>query len=153
MKKGQIVSEVEKISEKLAEEMDLELVDVEYVKERDSYFLRIYLAKEGGIGIDDCQEFTREINPILDEKDLIPGNYYLEVSSPGLDRPFKKDRDFERNIGQAVEVGTYAPIDGKKNFVGELVAFDDDTVTIKEVDEEIILKRKDISKINLAVIF
>ena len=150
---NRIESIVTDISKPLAEEMGLELVDVEYLKEGDSSYLRIYLYKEEGLSLDDCQDFTKAINPILDEKDPIPENYFLEVSSPGLDRPLKNNRDLERNIGKDVEIGTYAPVDGRKNFVGELISFDDEEIIIKESEELIKLKRKDISKINLAIIF
>ncbi|MDO5708041.1 MAG: ribosome maturation factor RimP [Andreesenia angusta] len=150
---NRIESIVTDISKPLAEEMGLELVDVEYLKEGDSSYLRIYLYKEEGLSLDDCQDFTKAINPILDEKDPIPENYFLEVSSPGLDRPLKSNRDLERNIGKDVEIGTYAPVDGRKNFVGELISFDDEEIIIKESEELIKLKRKDISKINLAIIF
>ncbi len=153
MKKGEIEALVTEISEEIAEDMGFELVDVEYVKEGTSMFLRVYLDKEGGIGIDDCQAFSKRLNPILDEKDPISENYFLEVSSPGLDRPLKKEKDFIRSIGKDVEIGTYAPVDGRKNFVGELKAFDDESVTIIEEEKEIKLLRKDISKINLAIVF
>lgn len=153
MHRTEIEKLVTEISEVIAAEMNLELVDVEYVKEGADMFLRVYLDKEGGIGIDDCQEFSKKLNPILDEKDPIKDNYYLEVSSPGLDRPLKKDKDLERSIGKEVEIGTYAPVDGKKSFVGELLAFDKDTITIDENGKEIKLERKAISKVNLAISF
>lgn len=153
MKKGELEAFVTDVSEEIAEDMGFELVDVEYVKEGTSMFLRVYLDKEGGIGIDDCQAFSRRLSPILDEKDPVDENYFLEVSSPGLDRPLKKEKDFMRSIGKDVEIGTYAPVDGRKSFTGELIAFDDESVTIKEEDKEIKLLRKDISKINLAIVF
>lgn len=153
MRKDQIEKLVTEISEELVEDMGLELVDVEYVKEGTSMFLRVYLDKEGGIGIDDCQEFSKKLNPILDEKDPVSSNYFLEVSSPGLDRPLKKDKDFKRSLGKDVEIGTYAPIDGRKSFIGELISYDDDLVTIMEEGKEITINKKDISKINLAIVF
>lgn len=153
MKKGQVISEIRNISEDIANKNGLELVDLELLRENESLFLRIYLYKKGGISIDDCQDFTRIINPILDEKDLIDENYYLEVSSPGLDRPLKNDKDLNRNIGELLDIKTYAPVYGKKNFVGELLGFDEETIVIKENEKEKILKRKDISKINIAIIF
>ena len=101
----------------------MEVVDVEYVKERDCY-LRVYLDKEGGIEIDDCQRVSETLEQILDEKDLLTEAYILEVSSPGLDRVLKKARDFEREQGKSVDVTFYAPVDGKKTWVGTLTGYD-----------------------------
>lgn len=98
---------------------NLELVDVEYVRERD-WYLRVYIDKPGGIGIDDCQWLSERIGNKLDEADIIRDSYYLEVSSPGLDRPLKKAKDYIRHTGQKVEVHTFAPLNGKKLIVGIL---------------------------------
>jgi len=114
---------VEAIVQEIVQDSDLEVVDVEYVKERD-WYLRIYLDKEGGIEIDDCQRISEALEQILDEKDLLKDAYILEVSSPGLDRVLKKARDFEREQGKDVEVTFYAPVDGKKTWVGTLTGYD-----------------------------
>ena len=114
---------VEAIVQEIVQDSDLEVVDVEYVKERD-WYLRIYLDKEGGIEIDDCQRISEALEQILDEKDLLKDAYILEVSSPGLDRVLKKVRDFEREQGKDVEVTFYAPVDGKKTWVGTLTGYD-----------------------------
>ena len=114
---------VEAIVQEIVQDSDLEVVDVEYVKERD-WYLRIYLDKEGGIEIDDCQRISEALEQILDEKDLLKDAYILEVSSPGLDRVLKKARDFEREQGKDVEVTFYAPVDGKKTWVGMLTGYD-----------------------------
>ena len=114
---------VEAIVQEIVRDSNLEVVDVEYVKERD-WYLRVYLDKEGGIEIDDCQRVSETLEQILDEKDLLTEAYILEVSSPGLDRVLKKARDFEREQGKSVDVTFYAPVDGKKTWVGTLTGYD-----------------------------
>ena len=114
---------VEAIVQEIVQDSNLEVVDVEYVNERD-WYLRVYLDKEGGIEIDDCQRISEALEQILDEKDLLKDAYILEVSSPGLDRVLKKARDFEREQGKDVEVTFYAPVDGKKTWVGTLTGYD-----------------------------
>ena len=100
-----------------------ELVDVEYVKEGQDYFLRAYIDKPGGITIDDCVAVSREMNVLLDELDYVDGAYTFEVSSPGLGRPLKKPRDYERSMGEEVEIRTYKAMDGSKEFYGILKAY------------------------------
>lgn len=114
---------VEAIVQEIVQDSNLEVVDVEYVKERD-WYLRVYLDKEGGIEIDDCQRVSETLEQILDEKDLLTEAYILEVSSPGLDRVLKKARDFEREQGKSVDVTFYAPVDGKKTWGGTLTGYD-----------------------------
>ncbi|MFC0214378.1 ribosome maturation factor RimP [Paenibacillus chartarius] len=112
------------------DEHHIELVDIEYVKEGSNWFLRVYVDKEGGIDIDDCGRVSEYLSAKLDEKDPIPDAYFLEVSSPGAERPLKKPQDYVRAVGQNVFVTTYEPIDGKKEFEGTLEAFDGDTLTV-----------------------
>ena len=114
---------VEAIVQEIVQDSNLEVVDVEYVKERD-WYLRVYLDKDGGIEIDDCQRVSETLEQILDEKDLLTEAYILEVSSPGLDRVLKKARDFEREQGKSVDVTFYAPVDSKKTWVGTLTGYD-----------------------------
>ena len=114
---------VEAIVQEIVQDSNLEVVDVEYVKERD-WYLRVYLDKEGGIEIDDCQRVSETLEQILDEKDLLTEAYILEVSSPGLDRVLKKARDFEREQGKAVDVTFYAPVNSKMTWVGTLTGYD-----------------------------
>ena len=122
------MSKVETQTELLMTEIlrgtDFELVDVEYVKERD-WYLRVFVDKAGGIDLDDCQTLSEQLSEKLDAADFISGAYILEVSSPGIDRILKKDRDFVREAGKRVDVTLYAPIDGKKNFVGVLESRDE----------------------------
>ncbi len=122
---------VEKIVEELLVDTNLELVAVDYVREKD-WYLRVFIDKEGGIEIDDCQELSGRLEKILDEKDIIKGSYILEVSSPGLDRELKKPKDFQRENGKVVDVSLFAPLDGNKIIVGVLKDYDGDTVTIDE---------------------
>lgn len=112
------------VTELLANQGEMELVDVEYVKERD-WYLRVFIDKKGGVEIDDCQNLSERLEEELDRRDLIQEQYTLEVSSPGLDRVLKKERDFRREMGKAVDVSLYAPMDGKKLLVGTLMSYGD----------------------------
>lgn len=118
----------------ILEKYEFELVDVEYVKEAGTWYLRAYIDKPGGIAINDCEVVSRELSDLLDQKDFIEDSYILEVSSPGLERPLKKDRDFERNIGEEVEIRTYRMIGKQKEFTGILEEYDSDSVTISYED-------------------
>lgn len=129
-------------------------MDVEYVKEGSDYYLRVYADKEGGITINDCEIVNRALGDLLDKDDYIDDAYILEVSSPGLTRPLKKENDFKRSIGKLVEMKTFAKVNGAKEFEGILKAYDADTVTIELEDEtEIVVSRKDISMIRLAFVY
>ena len=119
----------------ILQENGFELVDMEYVKEGSSWYLRAYIDKEGGITIDDCELVSRAFSDVLDREDPIEEAYILEVSSPGLLRPLKKDRDFQREMGKTVDVSLYAPMDGKKLLVGTLTAYGDGKITLDESQE------------------
>ena len=119
-----------RITEELLEGSGVELVDVEYVKEKD-WYLRVFIDKPEGIGIEDCQALSEKLETRLDEQDVVPEAYMLEVSSPGLDRVLKKPRDFEREKGKAVEVSLYEPIDGEKRIVGTLESFDGEALILE----------------------
>ena len=137
----------------ILERKGFELYDVEFVKEANDYYLRAFIEKEGGITINDCVDVSREMNEILDREDYIKEAYIFEVSSPGLDRPLKKDKDFERNLGKNVDIKTYKAFDKQKEFTGILSAFDKDTVTITFEDGDFTFMRKDISLIRLTIDF
>ena len=138
----------------IIESNGFELVDVEYVKEAGNWYLRAYIDKPGGITVDDCEKVSRAFSDILDEKDYIEDSYIFEVSSPGLGRPLKKEKDFARSIGEEVEIRTYRAIDRQKEFIGILVEYDKDTVTIEYEDEERqVFNRTDIALIRLALNF
>lgn len=144
----------EEILQPIVDRYGFELVDVEYVKEGANYYLRAYIDKDGGIFVNDCEMVHRELSDILDEKDFVEGSYILEVSSPGLGRPLKKDKDFKRSIGKEVEIKTYKRIDNKKEFCGVLTAYDENTVTIHaKGEEQLKLDRADIAIIHLAFDF
>lgn len=138
----------------LIEQHQFELVDVEYVKEGQEFYLRAYIDKPGGITIDDCVAVSREMNELLDEKDYISGTYTFEVSSPGLGRPLKKEKDYVRSMGKELEIRTYKALDKKKEFYGILTAYDQNTVTIVTEDEQtLVFDKSDIALIRLAFDF
>ena len=146
--------QTEELLEPIVAEQGFELVDVEYVKEAGNWYLRAYIDKPGGITVDDCEVVSRRFSDILDEKDYIEDTYIFEVSSPGLGRPLKKDKDFQRSLGEEVEIRTYRPIDRQKEFVGELKAYDKESVTIVyEDDTEQTFQRQEIALIRLALDF
>lgn len=122
----------EEILNPIVDEYGFELVDVEYVKEGSTWYLRAYIDKPGGISIDDCEAVSRRLSDILDEKDYIDEAYILEVSSPGLGRPLRKEKDYKRSLGKEVEIRTYRMIEKRKEFTGTLKEYDDKTVTIEE---------------------
>lgn len=147
-------SKTEELIQPILQRMGFELVDVEYVKEGQEYYLRAYIDKSGGITIDDCVAVSREMNELLDELDYISGTYTFEVSSPGLGRPLKKEKDYVRSMGKELEIRTYKAIDKQKEFYGTLTAFDADTVTIVTQEEkEIVFNKSDIALIRLAFDF
>ena len=131
----------------IVEKYGFELVDVEYVKEGGSFYLRAYIDKPGGITVDDCETVSREFSDKLDEADFIEEAYIMEVSSPGLGRPLKKEKDFKRSIGKEVEIRTYRPIDREKEFYGVLKAYDENSVTIDCEEEERTFQKAEIALI------
>ena len=138
----------------ILERMNFELVDVEYVKEGGIWYLRAYIDKEGGITVNDCEAVAREMNEILDAEDFIPDSYTFEVSSPGLGRPLKKEKDYVRNMGKEIEIRTYRAINKSKEFYGILKAYDKDSVTIvNDEDETVEFAKSDIALIRQAVHF
>ena len=144
----------EDILNPIVDEYGFELVDVEYVKEGSTWYLRAYIDKPDGISIDDCEAVSRRLSDILDEKDYIDEAYILEVSSPGLGRPLKKEKDYKRSLGKEVEIRTYRMIEKQKEFRGILKAYDKGTVTIvTEEEEEQVFERENIALIRLAFDF
>jgi len=148
-KKDTYIKKTEEHVLKLLEGTEIELVDVEFVKELDDYYLRVFIDKKGGVSINDCTELSRPMNDILDSEDYIAEAYIFEVCSSG-DRPFKKDRDFERNLNEKIELRTYKAIDSCKEFVGKLLAFDNETVTVLIDDKEMKFDRKNLSLVRKA---
>ena len=153
-KREQYEKQTEELLEPIVTGFGFELVDVEYVKEAGTWYLRAYIDKPGGITVDDCEAVSRKFSDVLDEKDYIEDTYIFEVSSPGLGRPLKKDKDFQRSLGEEVEIRTYRPIDRQKEFVGELKAYDKESVTIVYGDDtEQTFQRQEIALIRLALDF
>lgn len=140
---------VEEIVEDLLKNTVYEVVDVEYVKEKN-WYLRIYIDKDGGIGLDDCQEVSQIIDEVIENKNIISDKYILEVSSPGIDRVLKKAKDFNREMGKKVDINFYNKIDGKKNIVGVLSGFDGENIIINDNEK---YSLKDISIIRLHIEF
>ncbi len=137
----------------IMEENGFELVDVEYVKEGGNWYLRAYIDKPGGISVNDCELVSRRLSDLLDEKDYVEDAYILEVSSPGLGRPLKKEKDFKRSLGELVEIRTYRMVEKRKEFTGILKAYDDSTVTIEEDGTDRVFDKSEIALIRLAFDF
>ncbi|MCI5995467.1 MAG: ribosome maturation factor RimP [Blautia sp.] len=138
----------------LMEAHGFELVDVEYVKEGGNWYLRAYIDKPGGIAVDDCEVISRALSDQLDEEDFIEESYILEVSSPGLGRPLKKEKDFARSIGQEVELRTYRAVNRQKEFTGILSAYDKESITLElENEETLVFDRADVALVRLAFDF
>ncbi len=148
MKSGKsIVIKVAPIAQRIADELGYVVWDVDYVKEGTEWFLRIDIDKDGGVGIDDCEKFSRAIDPVLDEENPIEDAYTLQISSPGVEREIKNDFHLEHCIGETVQVRLYAPLNGFKEYVGELVSYNEDSVVL-DVDERVEIPRKAIGKMN-----
>ena len=129
-------------------DLNFELVDVEFVKEAGNWYLRAYIDKPGGITIDDCERVSRTLSDVLDREDFIEEAYYLEVSSPGLTRPLKKAKDYDRNIGRPVDIKLFRAVEGCKEFTAILASYTDDTVCVTLEDgKELTIAKKNISLI------
>ena len=146
---SKVETQVESLMAEILSDTDFELVDVEYVKERD-WYLRVFVDKAGGIDLDDCQNLSEQLSERLDELGIISGAYILEVSSPGIDRILKKDKDFLREVGKVVDVTLYAPLDGKKLFVGELEGRDENFLRLKDLAP---LPREKVAQVRLHIDF
>lgn len=147
-------SRTEKLLLPILEKNQFELVDVEYVREGKTWYLRAYIDKEGGITVNDCELVSRALNDLLDEEDFIEDSYILEISSPGLGRPLKKEKDYARNMGCEIEIRTYRAIGKKKEFSGILETYDKDTVTIvTEEGDTVTFLKKEIALIREAFDF
>lgn len=146
-----IEEKVESLVKNKVEELGYKLYDVQYAKEGKEYFLRIFIDKEEGVDLNDCEKVSDTINPILDEADYIKEQYFLEVSSPGIERVLRKDEHLEDSIGKEIEVKLFKPLEGKKEFVGILKKYNEENITIDvtESNEEINIDRKNISIMKL----
>lgn len=146
---GKLVDTVRALAEPVAAEYGCEVWDVEYVREAGAWYLRVYLDKEGGIGIDDCEAVSRALDPILDEKDPVPGSYVFEVSSAGAERELRRPSDFERFMGSDVEVRHYQPIDGAKSHCGVLRGYENGDVTLEVNGAERLFKKAQVAQVRL----
>ena len=154
MAKKDYESRTEAMLMPIVEAKGFELVDVEWVKEGANWYLRAYIDKENGITVDDCEEVSRALSDLLDEEDFISENYILEVSSPGLGRPLKKEKDFVRSMGKDVDVRLYRQLNKQKEFTGALSAYDENTVTLTMEDgSQMVFEKADIALIRLALDF
>ncbi|WP_054738684.1 ribosome maturation factor RimP [Cellulosilyticum ruminicola] len=153
MNKKQLVETVEGYLEPILAELNYELVDVEYVKEGPDYYLRIYIDKEGGINIEDCRLTSRAIEEVLDEKDIIRDAYILEVSSPGLDRILKREREYEKYKGRMVDVKLYEAINKQKHLTAELVEKTADELILDDEGTRLAINLKNVAQVRLAIMF
>src|SRR5690606_14595204 len=148
---------VEELVTPIIADMNLDLVDIEYVKEGKNWFLRLFIDKENGVDIEECGIVSERLSVILDEIDPIPHNYFLEVSSPGAERPLKKESDFTSSIGKNIHLKTYEPIEGEKTFEGKLIDFNEGVITleikIKTRVKTIEIPFDKVAKARLAVVF
>lgn len=149
----QIKSIIEDMLKDFVEQNGFEIVDIEYVKEGSNWFLRVYADKEGGIDIDDCGRISEYLSVQLDEKDPISDAYFLEVSSPGAERPLKKTQDFYKAVNSHVFVTTYEPIDGSKEFEGLLQSYDEETLVIEIGKKKVSIPVAKLASARLAIVF
>ena len=148
-----VIKEVTALIEPILDEMEIELVNIEYLSEQGRWILRIYVDKSGGITLDDCARVSREIGDLIEVKDIFLQGYTLEVSSPGLNRPLKKEKDFERAVGKNIKIRMATPLDGRRNFGGCLRSFQDGILCLRGKDDLILLPYGDVEKANLVYDF
>ncbi len=144
---SKISDKVEALARPVVEEEGCKLWSVEYIKEAGTWYLRVYIDKEGGVGITDCEAISRKLDPILDEADPVPGSYVFEVGSAGAERELKRPSDFEQFIGSEVEVKLYQPHEGRKTLVGTLDGYSDGNITVSGTE----LKKEQIAQVKLHV--
>lgn len=150
---GKVSESVTALVTPIAEQMGLEVIEVLYEKRYDGMNLTIVIDKDGGVTIDDCERLHRAIDAPLDELDPIDVSYTLNVSSPGIDRPLKTERDYKRNLNKEIAVKLYLPHNGKKEYKGTLVAYDEGTFTLSVKGEQIIFNKKDTAKVEPIIVF
>lgn len=154
---GNISSQVEALAVPVANELNLDVVDVEFKKEGKNWFLRVFIDSENGVDLDDCASVSERLGEVLDQHDFIEQAYYLEVSSPGAERPLKKAADMEKAVGKNVHLTMYAPVNGEKVFEGKLASFNGETLTlerrVKTKSETVELSYDKVASARLAVVF
>ena len=149
---SKVTETVTALAAPIAAELGLELWDVEYVREAGQWFLRVYIDKDGGVSINDCEALSRALDPVLDEADPIPDSYVFEVSSAGAERELKRPGDFARYMGSSAEVRLYKPVDGSKSFVGTLAGYDNGAVTLTVAGKELTFDKAQVAQVRLRVL-
>ncbi len=148
---SKLTDRISELARPITEKMGYELWDVEFQKEGGTSFLRIYLDKEGGIGITDCEKFSRAFDPVLDEEDPIAESYIFEVSSAGAERELKRDSDFQRFLGHTVEVRLFKNLRGSKSHIGKLLSHDGEKLAIEVNGSEMSIEKKEIAQVRLRI--
>jgi ribosome maturation factor RimP len=149
-----IKAKVEEIARPVIESMGYEYIETEFAKQGKDWILTLYIDSPDGINLEDCERVSRAVDPLLDEQDFIEQQYYLCVSSVGLDRPLKNERDFERNMGKCVDIKLYKPFDGVKEISGNITGYTKDDLTVLQADgKSTTLQIKDTAKISLHIDF
>lgn len=148
---SKITDKVYELAKPVVEEAGCSLWDVEYIREAGSWYLRVFIDKEGGVSINDCETISRALDPILDEADPIPDSYIFEVGSAGAERELKRPGDFRQFMGSEVEVRLYQPLKGSKSFIGKLAAYEDGTVTVTVGNEDMSFNKAQIALVKLHV--
>ena len=146
---NKVVETVMGLAGPIAEQYGCELWDVEYVSEGGQWYLRVYIDKDGGVGLGDCEAISRALDPVLDEKDPVAGSYIFEVSSPGAERALKRPSHFERFLGESVEVKLYRPLNGTKVFTGALLAYENGDITLVVDGNEMRFAKDQLAKVRL----
>ena len=150
---SKVTETVTALAAPVAEKLGLELWDVEYIREAGQWFLRVYIDKDGGVDISDCEAISRAVDPILDEKDPVPDSYNFEVCSAGLERQLKRPSDFEQFMGSSVSVKLFKPVGGAKEFVGKLTGYADGAVTIEAAGTTHTFQKNEVAQVRLHVEF
>lgn len=142
--------EIEEFLTPFAEQENVEVVDVQYLKENGSWVVRVFIDKENGVFMDDCEKMSHIFGDALDQCDILQNSYMLEISSPGINRVLRKEKDFERFVGERAKIQTFTPINNQKNFLGELLSFENGKIKINDVTNgEVEINFSDIKKANL----
>ncbi|WP_427854595.1 ribosome maturation factor RimP [Desulfotomaculum copahuensis] len=148
-----MAAQVEEAAAPMAAALGLELVDVVYVKEGGNWYLRLFIDREGGVTLDDCQAMSEKLDRWLDEVDPVPQSYHLEVSSPGLERPLKKPDDFRRFQGRMIQLSTFAPVEGRKKFTGLLVGAGEESVQLEIQGRQLVIPMEQVAAARLKAEF
>ena len=148
---SKLTDKIAEIARPVVEEEGCSLWDVEYVREAGTWYLRVFIDRDGGVSIDDCERVSRRLDPILDEEDPIPDSYVFEVGSAGADRELKRPRDFEQFMGSEVEVKLYRPVDGSKHYTGTLAGYEDGAVSLTQGEKTLRFPKEQVAQVRLYV--